>query len=460
MFWLTGVLRHSTVCLLSWVFVMQAWHATLVQRSVRAGDDFEQAPINYGQSAGDNRVEDLIRRLAAGEHSLARDPQFGHLRSLLDALEVPPSSQMLVFSKTSFQRQRIAPETPRAIYFSDDTYVGYCQGGEVLELSAVDRQLGAIFYTVSQAADTPARIQRLDNECLLCHGSSQTQGVPGHLVRSVYSDDRGFPILSFGTHQIDHSSPLAERWGGWYVTGQHGTQTHLGNLLFQEKREPEQTDRTPGMNVTNLADRFDTSAYLAPHSDLVALMVLEHQTAAHNLLTRAAFSTRIALYQESEYKRELGETGTDLWEGTERRIQAVGEPLVRYLLFSGEAPLTAPLLGTSSFTQEFAARGPRDPQGRSLRDFDLQRRLFKYPCSYLIYSQNFADLPPTVRNYVERRLWEVLTGQDSRKEFVHLSPADRQAILEILRATKSDLPDYWHAAPQTAAISATARPGS
>src|SRR5262249_53739144 len=132
-------------------------------------------------------------------------------------------------------------------------------------------------------------------------------------------------------------------------------------------------------------------------------------------------------------------------ENTTSRVKNAGEPLVKYLLFSGEAALTEPVRGTSGFAAEFARRGPRDGKGRSLRDFDLRRRLVAYPCSYVIYPPAFAGLPGPVKDYVYRRLWEVLTGKDTGADFAHLSAADRQAILEILRATKPDLPDYWKA---------------
>ena len=104
------------------------------------------------------------------------------------------------------------------------------------------------------------------------------------------------------------------------------------------------------------------------------------------------------------------------------------------------------ITSTPGFAKDFVRRGPRDAKGRSLRDFDLERRLFKYPCSYLIYSAAFDGMPADVREYVLRRLYEVLTGADRAPEFAHLSAADRKAILEILVATKPNLPDYWRAA--------------
>ena len=415
-----------------------------------AAQDFEREPINYATAAEDNAVSQLKTRLETGAVQLMSEDRPGYLKSLLRELNVPVSSQTLVFSKTSLQRNRIAPRTPRALYFNDEVYVGYCQHGEVLELSAVDPTLGAVFYTLSQETDESPKITRHNDNCLLCHGSSNTRGVPGHLVRSVYVDAAGLPVLSMGTHRIDHTTPIDKRWGGWYVTGTHGTQTHLGNLILNTTRHQEPVDNSAGQNVTDLNSRFKTSAYLSPHSDLVALMVLEHQGEAHNLLTRANFQTREALHAERGLNKDLNEPEGHRWESTTTRIKHACESLVKYLLFCDEAPITTKLQGTTSFADDFSQRGPRDKQGRSLRDFDLERRLFKYPCSYLVYSRSFDALPDEARELVLKRLWQILTGADQSKEFKHLSETDRNAIREILCDTKQNLPEYWRTNPVVA----------
>ena len=428
-----------------WIIVVVAIATGMFAEESRVeAQDFEHEPINYLTALTDNPVSRLEARLEQGKARLEHDDRRGYLKSLLKELDVPISSQTLVFSKTSLQRNRIAPRTPRAIYFNDEMYVGFCQHGEVLELSAVDPALGAVFYTLSQeATDMPKPIRQNDN-CLLCHGSSNTRGVPGHLVRSVYVDAGGLPVLSMGTHRVDHSSPIEKRWGGWYVTGTHGNQSHLGNLVITSTRQTEPVNNAAGQNVTELDSRFKTSAYLSPHSDLVALMVLEHQAEAHNLLTRASFQTREALHSEAGLNRDLKEPREHRWDSTTTRIKQASEALVKYLLFSGEAPITSKLQGTTTFADEFSQRGPRDSKGRSLRDFELERRLFKYPCSYLIYSRSFDALPEEAKDVVLRRMWEVLSGADRSREFSHLSDEDRTAILEILRETKSGLPSEWY----------------
>jgi hypothetical protein len=411
------------------------------------GADLEREPINYTTARADNPVSRLQERIDASRARLVYDEKGGYLRAMLRALEIPESSQVLVFSKTSFQRQRIGPKRPRAVYFGDDTYVGYCQHGKVLEVTAVDHRLGPVFYSLDQKPTAKPRLARHNDACLICHASSQNEGLPGLLVRSVYADAGGYPILSMGTHRTDQSSPLSERWGGWYVTGTSGKQVHLGNLVVREGARPDQIHNTAGVNVTDLGGRFKTSAYLTRHSDLVALMVLEHQTTMHNLVTRANFLTRQALYEEAEINRALGRRDAGHSESTVRRIKNAGEPLFKYMLFCEEARLTDRVRGTSGFAEDFVRRGPCDGRGRSLRHLDLKRRLFAYPCSYLIYSAAFEALPGPVKDYVLRRLWEVLSGKETGKDFAHLSAGDRKAIWEILRATKKDLPRYWQAGP-------------
>ena len=405
--------------------------------------DFEQPPINYLTAQPNDLVSELQKRIDAGEVHLEYDGDVGYLRSVLKAFNVPILSQTLVFSMTSFQLRRISPNTPRALYFNEDVYVGWVHGGDVVELSAVDPRLGTNFYTISQKETNRPRFKRHTHDCLQCHGSSLTKGVPGHLVRSVYPSSTGHPILSAGTFLTDHTSPLSERWGGWYVTGRHGAQWHLGNLLVHGSEDPETVDMDRGANVTDLTSYFRTSEYLSGHSDIVALMVLEHQATMHNLIARANFLTQVALREASVINKMLKQPEDFRSESTTRRIQNAAEPVVKHLLFSGEAHLTDAVIGTSGFAEEFSSQGLHDSLGRSLRDFDLRRRLFKYPCSYLIYSPAFDQLPDPVKAHIYRRLKEVLTGDDRSKEFRHLTSADRLAILEIVRDTKPGLPHWW-----------------
>ncbi len=392
---------------------------------------YESPPIRYSKTAPADPVAKLDPAL------LRHDDEHGYLRSFLKALDIPLSSQVLVFSKTSFQLRRISPRSPRAVYFNDDVYVGWVQGGDVLEISSVDPQLGAVFYALPQKEVDVPRPARQTDACLQCHDSrGMSLGVPGHIVRSVYASGDGTPQLSLGTFRTTYKSPFAERWGGWYVTGTHGEMRHLGNVTYPDGAVdfPRLAER--GANVTDLAGRVDVEPYLSSGSDIVALMVLEHQVLVHNLITRANHETRIAMVQCEDINRLTGDPPGTLTEGTRSRIRANGEPLVEALLFSEEAPLSSPVRGTSGFAEEFEKRGP-------LRKFDLRRRLFAVPCSYLIYSKAFDGLPPLMKRYVSDRMRDILLGRDTSKPYAHLSAEDRAAIFKTLRETLPDFTRGW-----------------
>jgi hypothetical protein len=426
-----------------WSAIVAFGFAILPPNPARAQTSFEAEPINYYTAPVDDPVTRLQKQIDDGQVRLDWDAQHGYLPSVLKALGILPESQMLVFSKTSLQQERISPSRPRALYFNDDAYVGWVRYGPVLEISAVDSRQGAMFYTLAQRVAEQPRFVRDRGDCLSCHASSRTWDVPGHIVRSVYTAPDGHPHFGAGTFRTDHSSPFSERWGGWYVTGTHGAQRHMGNVVAADADRPERLDREAGANVTDLTSIVDTGPYLTGHSDLVALMVLEHQADMHNLITRANYDARRALRDGRIMNQMLDEPEDHISESTRRRIENAGQRLLKYLLFVDEATLSDPVCGTSGFAERFSEIGPRDKQGRSLRDFDLQRRLFRYPCSYLIYSEAFDALPDLLREHVVRQLWEILTQRNTSETYQHLSPADRQAILEILRETKPDLPDYW-----------------
>jgi hypothetical protein len=408
----------------------------------RAGD-IEQEPILYSKTPPHNVVSQLQEQLATGKTKFQYDPDFGYLKDLLKELKIPLSSQLFVFSKTSLQRGRITPKTPRAIYFNDDVYVGFCLHGVVLEISVADPALGTAFYTLDQEQEEQPVLTRQTESCMVCHASSHNYGLPGHLVRSVHPDRTGEPLLASGSFRTDQTSPFAERWGGWYVTGKSGNQKHLGNQIFLGRHDPEEETNLPTQNVTDLSPFFTTGLYLSGHSDLVAHLVLQHQTNMHNRITRAALETRQALHYQADLNKALGEKPGTQFDSTKSRIQTAGDDLLKYLLFAGEAKLAEPVEGTSTFARDFTARGPKDSHGRTLREFDLKTRLFRYPCSYLIYSPSFDQLPAAVHNYVLQRLFDILTGHDQDKVFSHLSDQDRRNILAILRETKPQLPAYW-----------------
>lgn len=382
--------------------------------------------IGYSTAPVANPVSALDARLENGSASLAFDETSGYLGAVLNALGVPVDSQMMVFSHTSFQAPLIRMDNPRAVYFNDTVAVGYVRGGAILEIAAQDPAQGVVFYELPQSPVVPPRFRR-NNDCLACHLSWETLGVPGLTVQSVYPlPDENSYVNGFTTI---HGSPLEQRWGGWWVTGDHGGARHMGNVPVMPAEKDRAKLTNPTRPLASLEGLFDLKGYLAPYSDVVALLVLAHQTHMTNLITRTGWEARLAAASPSS-------------DATARVVEAARD-LVDYMLFVHEAPLTGPVKGVSGFSESFAARGPRDGQGRSLRDLDLRRRLFRYPCSYMIYTPAFDGMPPAARDAVYKRLWEVLSGREKQTPYRRLSLQDRQAIVSILRETKPDLPEYF-----------------
>jgi hypothetical protein len=392
--------------LVSLVGVVIAWSLSVIAQS----DDIQpsHAAIQYSRPSSDP-VAVLIRR-PEGTSRLTREGPSGYLRSVLNALDVPVSSQIMVFSKGSVQSAIIGADNPRALYFNDSVVVGWVRGGFV-EIAAQDPEQGTVFYRAQSGLLGGLSIERDDN-CLSCHNSHRTAGVPGMI------------------EPMGQTRPLERRWGGWYVTGNLGTIKHFGNVDVAKLTSGDALPATT--RLLSLEKTFDTRGYLAPYSDIAALMVFEHQMQMTNLLTLLGWETRVAVHE------------TRPVAASNAFRDRVAE-LVDYMLFVDEAPIASKIQGTSGFAANFGERGPRDSKGRSLRQLDLNTRLLRHPCSYMIYSAQFEKLPPEAKAAVYERLWTILSGKGKDARYKHLSAADRRAVLEILRETKSELPKYFTA---------------
>jgi hypothetical protein len=386
----------------------------------------ENPAIRYFSGPTTDSVAKLNQTLTRSGRALARDSKTGYLRSVLEALGVPEESQLLVFSKTGVQSAFTNPRNPRALYFNDAVAVGYVAGAPVLEIAAHDPQQGVVFYTVDQAAATPAFTRRTG--CLACHVSASTLDVPGLIDRNNFVADDGSVMPQFGpTNDVDHTTPHPDRWGGYYVTSEvasaaYATRAHLGNITFSPRGDTSNQVFVDWMN-SSPEDR----GYLSAASDNVALLVFDHQVHAINLLTRLNWESRVA----ASAGRAIA---------SDPVLRSLGDELADYFLFVGEAPLPLPLTPRTGFAERLQSRIPKDHKGRSLAQLNVETRLLRYPCSYMIYSDAFDGLPADTKAAVYSRMLDILSGRDAHAAYGRLKADDRRAILDILRDTKSDFP--------------------
>lgn len=424
--WAVRVLGAAAIC----GAVLTAQASGRQVSAAYAGLLDEHPAIQYAERPVHDRVAGLNAALARGTQSLEAVGPGRYLRAVLDALQVPAESQLLVFSKTGVQASVTGPRNPRALYFDDSVVVGFIPGARLLELAAHDAEQGVVFYTLDQSSPTPPVFERRTN-CLTCHVSASTLEVPGMMVRSHVMSPDGGVLPQLGSHTVDHRTPLANRWGGWFVTGRYTAPPYAG--LLHRGNTTVTIHPTSGPAIASnevfidwLGSAPETRGYLSGASDIASLMLFDHQMHAINLLTRVHWEARVAVAEGRGHAAHPD-------------IAPLIAQLADYLLFVGEAPPPARLLPPPGFAERFASRGRRDRRGRSLRELDLDRRLLRYACSYMIESPAFDRLPDFVRQAVYARLRAVLTspyGADPRYD--HLSPDDRRTIVELLGDIKAD----------------------
>lgn len=393
---------------------------------------WSQPPISYGETQSRDTVARLDAAIGAGEVLLRPDGEPLRIETLLDALDVPRESQMTVFSSASLQARRITPERPRAVYFNDDVYIGYVPGGRYVEAIATDEHEGLVFYTLDRRTEEP-RFKRETHRCLQCHAPSHTGSMPAHLMRSLTPKANGDPDFAAGSTYVDPSTPFEKRWGGWYVTGSVGELAHIGNKrLVEGERELVPTAR----RYRSLAGLCDTTHYPVDTSDVVALLVLEHQTHVQNALVLAAYEARRALEYQRALNEALGEAPDAPVSSTTTRLDSATKRVVDALVGVNEIALPGPVGQRSPFAKVFESKGLQDEEGRSLRQLDLQTRVFRWPLSYAIHSTAMKTLPPVLRDRVWTRLGELfagpLTGDDLAAYGKVIDAEKQQAVRAII----------------------------
>lgn len=390
-------------------------------------DAWDLPPVGYSDTQATDAVARLAERWEKDPDSMPEGTPLERVRKILAELKVPEASQVLVFSKTSKQTALIGPGNPRALYFSKDCYVGYVPGGAV-EIAVQDARLGPVFYHIDIGNDSrPVKVERDTSECMSCHATGRTENVPGLMIRSVYPDENGHPMLSLGSGLITHKTPIQERWGGYWVTGSVSL-PHLGNTTYVDARSAEPASRP----LVDLAGKVDPAKYPRMTSDIVALMVLEHQCQAHNLLTAASMNYRRAFY----LAKAVDPDADPDQEAAGRVAAQAAEQIVDWFLFSGEAEQGKDgVEGNEEFQRQFAAAVPRTGGGDSLADFQLNTRLFKNRCSYMIYSEAFRSLPDAVKTTVVMKLRKIFESTTTDDEHPEIKVPERQRIARILDET-------------------------
>jgi hypothetical protein len=389
--------------------------------------DFQQPPHDYWTRPLHDPVTQLKTDLESGRLALDRSTERAFLLSLLQALRIPASSQILVFSTTSLQLRLISPSNPRALYFNDEVYVGFIPGGRV-EVVSLDPELGGVFYIfdIPRGAES-IRLDRSDR-CMNCHAGEDTDEVPGLVLRSVLPGPSGGSIRAFRGSRTGHGVPFQERFGGWFVTGQGSLTNHWGNQIGQY------SPNGPSRRFVEPGTTFDFARYAAPTSDVLPHLLHEHQVGFLNRIIHAGYRARACLHEG------MGKLLPEHEQILDQHAQAI----VRYLLFADEIALpTGGVSGDPLFKKDFLARRRTAGAGDSLRDFDLETRLFRYRCSYMIYTAPFEHLPGVVKSRVYVGLKTALSDAPAGAAYAYLPGPEKRAIQRILRETLPDLPQGW-----------------
>lgn len=387
--------------------------------------DFAAPPHNYWTQPPRDRFTKLFEQIKGGSLKFDASSPTAYLSGLLRALEIPASSQLLVFSVTSLQSNLISPRNPRALYFNEDTYVGYVPGGRI-EIASFDPELGGIFYIFQIPAGDGSPVLDRSNRCFNCHAGSFSRRVPGLFVESVIPGENGGPLEAFRREESGHGVPYAERHGGWHVTTKLDFPTKANTLgnYFQGKMT---TRANPPGAI------FDLRRYLVSTSDIVPHLVHEHQVGFTNRVIEANYTVREKL---AAGKGRLASADT-------AALNELATGLVRYILFAEEAKLPAPVQGDGSFVRDFTALKKATRDGMSLRDLDLRTRLLKRRCSYMIYSSLWDGMHPLFKQSVEAKLWNALQEASTDRGFAYLPANEKREIRQIIKETKTGLPSWW-----------------
>lgn len=418
------MMSRSAVCLISLLIPALLPAADSPYRVM----EFRAPPHNYADAKPNDRFAQLLARIEKGEVTIDTSSDHAMLRSLLTALKIPVSSQILVFSASSLQSEIINPRNPRALYFNEDSYVGYVPGG-VLEVAAADPEIGPVFYVFNRMQPGGAfpRVER-GTKCFNCHGGTATKRLPGLIAESLLVSQAGSSLETYRRDEQGHQIPLENRFGGWHLTGKHHISGHKANVFgLLTGGRTQKTEVIPG-------ETWSLDKHLLPTSDILPHLVHEHQIGFENRLVRGIYLVR---QLKHDRKGMLG-------SAEQAEIDAWAQEFARYVLFADEAKFPREgIEGDAQYARDFLEDRRPSRRGLALKDLDLKTRLFKHRCSFMLYTETWKHAPKELKERVYFRMAEGLRDAQPNPALAHLPVEERRAIREILKETMTDLPSWW-----------------
>ena len=398
-------------------FLLKCW-VTMCIPPFLAGQlhivDFKHEVHGYLDISPSDPFSKFMKRIEKGAVSLNYESDHAYLNSLFKELGISPHSQLLVYSTTSLQLSRISPRNPRAIYFSDDIYLGYVPGGQI-EIIGIDPQLGAIPYifNLPQAKDTTHPQIYRSKRCMNCHASKEMGGAPSLLVGSVIPGPGGGTLDAFRRNIFGHNIPYAKRFGGWHITGNNPfPQSWANQTGIMENGEIHKISNPPGKY-------FTWQNYPVQGSSIIPHLLLEHQIGFTNLCISATYQFR------------------EINNSKDTFIDQQSDLLISYILFENEVSLPENRIDKKTkYALDFEGYEKENQTQDSLRRLNLDSRIFDLRCSYMLFSNSFSGLPHPLKMSIFQKLYHLLSCPQDKlpSRFSYLEQAERKKIKIILTA--------------------------